>query len=57
MRRLPIDPFTQALLLTLALATLLPCRDGWAIAFDHVTDAAIAESPQPNRKKTRTGTA
>ena len=42
MRRLPIDPFTQALLLTLALATLLPCRDGWAIAFDHVTDAAIA---------------
>ncbi|MEW5833779.1 MAG: bile acid:sodium symporter family protein [Pseudomonadota bacterium] len=42
MRRLPIDPFTQALLVTIALATLLPCRDAWAVAFDHVTDAAIA---------------
>lgn len=42
MRRLPIDPFTQALLVTIALASLLPCRDGWAVAFDRITDAAIA---------------
>jgi len=42
MRRLPIDPFTQALLVTVALASLLPCRDAWAVAFDRITDAAIA---------------
>ena len=42
MRRLPIDPFTQALLVTIALASLLPCRDAWAVAFDRITDAAIA---------------
>ncbi|WP_017462478.1 bile acid:sodium symporter family protein [Dyella ginsengisoli] len=42
MRRLPIDPFTQALLVTIALASLLPCRGLWATGFDRVTDAAIA---------------
>ncbi len=42
MRRLPIDPFTQTLLVTIALASLLPCRGAWAVAFDRITDAAIA---------------
>ena len=42
MRRLPIDPFTQALLITVLLATLLPCRGAAAVVFDGVTDAAIA---------------
>ncbi|MBU6248162.1 MAG: bile acid:sodium symporter family protein [Xanthomonadaceae bacterium] len=42
MRRLPFDPFTRALLATVLLASLLPCRGPWALAFDRVTDAAIA---------------
>lgn len=40
-RRLPIDPFTAALLATIALATLLPCRGGVAVVFNQITDAAI----------------
>lgn len=39
--RLPIDTFTAALLGTLALASLLPCRGTMAAAFDGLTDAAI----------------
>jgi sodium/bile acid cotransporter 7 len=42
MRRIPIDPFTLALLGTLVLASLLPCRGRIAVGFDQLTDAAIA---------------
>jgi len=42
LHRLRPDPFTQALLATVVLATLLPCRGGTAQVFDTVTDAAIA---------------
>jgi sodium/bile acid cotransporter 7 len=42
MRRLPIDSFTLALVITVALASVLPCAGAAAIAFDHLTDAAIA---------------
>ncbi|MGA0587172.1 bile acid:sodium symporter family protein [Dyella sp. KRB-257] len=42
MRRLPIDPFTLALAATVALASMLPCEGATAIAFDRLTDAAIA---------------
>jgi sodium/bile acid cotransporter 7 len=41
MRRLPIDPFTAALLGTVLLASLLPCRGEAAVGFDRATDAAI----------------
>jgi sodium/bile acid cotransporter 7 len=41
-RRLPPDPFTVALLATVVLASLLPCRGELARTFDVITDAAIA---------------
>ncbi|MDO1529344.1 bile acid:sodium symporter family protein [Fulvimonas sp. R45] len=36
------DRFTCALLLTVLLASVLPCRGAWATAFGRLTDAAIA---------------
>lgn len=42
MRRLLIDPFTLALVATVALASMLPCKGTAALVFDHLTDAAIA---------------
>ena len=41
-RALIPDGFTLALLVTLGLASLLPCRGHAAVAFDHLTNAAIA---------------
>jgi sodium/bile acid cotransporter 7 len=41
-RRLLPDPFTLALLATVVLASLLPCRGELAQTFDVITDAAIA---------------
>ncbi|CAM1000218.1 Sodium/bile acid symporter family protein [Rhodanobacter sp. Root179] len=41
-RRLLPDPFTLALLATVVLASLLPCRGELARTFDVITDAAIA---------------
>lgn len=42
LRRLRPDNFTLALLATIALASLLPCRGETARVFDWITDAAIA---------------
>ena len=42
LRRFRPDNFTLALLATVALASLLPCRGGAARIFDIITDAAIA---------------
>jgi len=42
LRRLLPDNFTLALLATVALASLLPCRGTTAQVFDLITDAAIA---------------
>ncbi|PWK83871.1 bile acid:sodium symporter family protein [Fulvimonas soli] len=42
LRRLLPDGFTLALLATVALATLLPCRGAAALWLDRLTDAAIA---------------
>lgn len=42
LRRVRPDNFTLALLATVALASLLPCRGGAAQVFDGITDAAIA---------------
>ncbi|HET6431947.1 bile acid:sodium symporter family protein [Dyella sp.] len=42
MRRIAVDPFTLALIVTLLLASLAPCRGGIAAGFDHLTDVAIA---------------
>jgi len=42
LRRLRPDNFTLALLATVLLASLLPCRGGTARVFDAITDAAIA---------------
>ncbi len=42
LRRVRPDNFTLALLATVLLASLLPCRDGTARVFDGITDAAIA---------------
>ncbi|WEN16781.1 bile acid:sodium symporter [Rhodanobacter sp. AS-Z3] len=42
MRRLVPDNFTLALLATVVLASLLPCRGDTARIFDIITDAAIA---------------
>lgn len=42
MRRIPVDSFTLALIGTIALASLAPCRGRVAIGFDQLTDAAIA---------------
>jgi solute carrier family 10 (sodium/bile acid cotransporter), member 7 len=41
-RRAGPDNFTLALLATVVLASLLPCRGGTARAFDAITDGAIA---------------
>ena len=41
-RRLAVDAFTLALLVTVAAASILPCRGLAAVAFDHITDVAIA---------------
>ncbi|HEY9254987.1 MAG TPA: bile acid:sodium symporter, partial [Stenotrophomonas sp.] len=40
--RLRLDPFTLALLGTIALASLLPVRGGAAAVMDDATDLAIA---------------
>jgi sodium/bile acid cotransporter 7 len=37
-----IDPFIVALLTTVAVASLLPCRGSFAVIMGWVTDAAIA---------------
>jgi sodium/bile acid cotransporter 7 len=37
-----VDPFTIALVLTVAIAAVLPCRGGFARAFDVITTVAIA---------------
>jgi sodium/bile acid cotransporter 7 len=42
LRRFRPDNFTLALLATVLLASLLPCRGGTARLFDGITDAAIA---------------
>jgi solute carrier family 10 (sodium/bile acid cotransporter), member 7 len=42
LRRVRPDNFTLALLATVALTSLLPCRGGAAQVFDGITDAAIA---------------
>ncbi|MCW0201188.1 MAG: bile acid:sodium symporter [Rhodanobacter thiooxydans] len=42
LRRFRPDNFTLALLATVLLASLLPCRGGTARVFDGITDAAIA---------------
>jgi sodium/bile acid cotransporter 7 len=42
LRRFRPDSFTLALLVTVALASLLPCRGETARIFDGITDAAIA---------------
>src|SRR5690606_3717100 len=42
LRRLRPDPFTTALMATVALASVLPCEGRAAIAFGHLTDLAIA---------------
>jgi sodium/bile acid cotransporter 7 len=42
LRRVRPDNFTLALLATVLLASLLPCRGGTARVFDGITDAAIA---------------
>ena len=41
-RSLPIDSFTLALVATVAVASLLPARGGWADLFEKLTVAAIA---------------
>ncbi|MBA2077119.1 MAG: bile acid:sodium symporter [Rhodanobacter sp. 68-29] len=41
-RRFLPDRFTSALLLTVLLASVLPCRGDWATVFGWITDAAIA---------------
>lgn len=41
-RRFLPDRFTCALLLTVLLASVLPCRGSWATVFGWLTDAAIA---------------
>ncbi len=40
-RRFLPDRFTGALLLTVLLSSVLPCRGAWAIAFGRLTDVAI----------------
>lgn len=40
--RLRIDPFILTLLVTVALATLLPARGGGAVAFSHLSVLAVA---------------
>jgi sodium/bile acid cotransporter 7 len=42
LRRFLPDRFTCALLLTVLLASVLPCRGAWATVFGWLTDAAIA---------------
>jgi sodium/bile acid cotransporter 7 len=42
LRRLLPDPFTLALLATIAIASLLPCQGRTAAVFDRITDIAIA---------------
>jgi solute carrier family 10 (sodium/bile acid cotransporter), member 7 len=42
LRRFLPDGFTSALVLTVAIASVLPCRGTWATAFDWITDFAIA---------------
>jgi len=40
-RRFLPDRFTCALLLTVLLSSVLPCRDAWATLFGWLTDGAI----------------
>lgn len=42
LRRFLPDGFTSALVLTVVIASLAPCRGTWATVFDWITDLAIA---------------